>query len=144
MNRRIEQIIEERKCNTLKRRSDDTSVNESKQSTGSVLQDQLFNTIMHTNDKYRRCGALSSEIEIREDPNEIEAFHLRQLSNIRANPWRNLPIQIKLECLREYLENNELIDPITQKQAVLTKEFLKNTHVKYSIKSQKIVSVTFH
>tara|TARA_B110000483_G_scaffold240756_1_gene322091 strand:+ start:1455 stop:1754 length:300 start_codon:yes stop_codon:yes gene_type:complete len=99
---------------------------------------------MHTNDKYRRGVELSSEIVIREDPSEIEAFHLRQISNIRANPWRNLPIQIKLECLREYLENNELIDPITQKQAMLTKEFLKKMNVKYSIKSQKIVSVVLH
>jgi hypothetical protein len=94
---------------------------------------------MHTNDKYRRGG--SSDLLIREDPEEIESFHLRQISNIRGNPWRNLPIQIKLECLREYLENNEVIDPRTQKPVTLTKEFLKKATVKYSTKSQKIVSV---
>ena len=141
MNSKIEQIIEDRKRNTLQRKSSYRSVKEPKVST-NVLQDQLYKTIVHTNDKYRRGG--SSELLIREDPQEIESFHLRQISNIRGNPWRNLPIQIKLECLREYLETNELIDPITQTSVMLTKAFLRKATVKYSTKSQKIVSVVMN
>lgn len=143
MNRRIEQIIEDRKRNILERKGDDASMKKSKVST-NVLQDQLYNTIMHTNDKYRRGGSSEKALLIREDPEEIESFHLRQMSNIRANPWRNLPIRIKIECLREYLENNEVIDPRTQKQVILNKEFLTKMNVKYSTKSQKIVSVVVH
>jgi hypothetical protein len=141
MNSKIEQIIEDRKRNILQRKSPDESIKKSKVST-NVLQDQLYKTIVHTNDKYRRGG--SSELLIREDPGEIESFHLRQISNIRGNPWRNLPIQIKLECLREYLETNELIDPITRKPVFITKDFLRKATVKYSTKSQRIVSIVMN
>lgn len=143
MNYRIEQIIKERKENVQKRRLADTSP-KIKKTTTNVLQDQLYNTIMHANEKYRRGGSISKDIKIKEDPHEIESFHLRQLSNIRGNPWRNLPIKIKMECLREYLDNNVLLDPDTQEQVVINLELFSKIKVQYSTQFQKIVRVTLY
>ena len=140
MQRKIDRLIEARKQNaTNKRVCKSNSLPE--KLSGNVVENNLYDRIMYTNERYHKTSSMTS---IREDPEEVESYHLRQLANIRSNPWRTLPIKVKMECLEDYLSDHEVIHPITQ--TVLTVDDiripdLKNLSVKYSTKQGKILDL---
>ena len=134
---RIDKIIEERKKNANKR----LRSNSTKDST-NVIQNNLYNTIVQVNEKYQRTNC--STCVIRDQTDDIENYHQRQIQNIRSNPWRNLPIKVKLQCVEEYLNEHELIDPETKapiEKIKITKSLLNKLMVKYSTKQQKIIKL---
>lgn len=134
---RIDKIVEERNKNANKRlRSNSTK------DSMNVIQNNLYNTIVQTNEKYQRTG--SSTYVIRDQRDEIENYHQRQIQNIRSNPWKNLPIKVKLQCVEEYLNEHQLMDPETQapiEKIKITKSLLNKLIVKYSTKLQKIIKI---
>lgn len=134
---RIDKIIEERNKNANKRlRSNSTK------DSMNVIQNNLYNTIVHANEKYQRTN--SSTYVIRDQSDEIEKYHQRQIQNIRSNPWKNLPIKVKLQCVEEYLNEHQLIDPETKQpieKIKLKKSLLNKLIVKYSTKLQKIIKI---
>ena len=108
----------------------------------NVIQNNLYNTIVQTNEKYQRTG--SSTYVIRDQRDEIENYHQRQIQSIRSNPWKNLPIKVKLQCVEEYLNEHQLMDPETQapiEKIKNTKSLLNKLIVKYSTKLQKIIKI---
>lgn len=142
---RIDKIIEERNHNAHKRirtNSNESKLQNETKEAVNVIQNNLYNTILHTNEKYQRTG--SSTYIIRDQTDEIENYHQRQIQNIRSNPWRNLPIKVKLQCVEEYLNEHQLIDPETNEPVdniKLRKSLLNKLIVKYSTKLQKIIKI---
>lgn len=140
MQRKIDKILEERKKTAADKLVCKSNSLPDRLST-NVIQNNLYNTIMHANERYRKA---SSATLIREDPEEVESYHLRQLASIRSNPWRNLSIKVKMECLEEYLRDHEVVHPTTGKVLLiedLKSSDLKNLAVKYSTKQGKIMDM---